>query len=272
MMTVDDRRNQLAQLKRKYGPSLDTVLETLDSLKQQVARTDKIQQDIVDIEQRIKDRQAELETNARELSFARKTAASDLADLAMAELYELEMDKARFEVGFEALAATGKDDVLTRGGEKIGPQGFEKVQFLLSPNPGEPVKPLVKIASGGELSRIVLALKAVLSKIQSLETLIFDEVDAGIGGATSQKVGLKLSQLARTSQVICITHLAQIAKFAQHHYQIKKQVTDGRTATTILPLSDESGRIDEIARMIGGSDISKATRAHAKELLDNALS
>ena len=147
---------------------------------------------------------------------------------------------------------------------------MDKVSFLLRPNPGEALKPLVKIASGGELSRIVLALKAVLSKTQSLETLIFDEVDAGIGGATSEKVGLKLKQLSKKHQVICITHLAQIAKYATNQFRISKDVIDDRTCTSIVPLKEENARIEEIARMIGGTSISKATLIHAKELLDQA--
>jgi len=149
---------------------------------------------------------------------------------------------------------------------------LDKVRFLLSPNPGEALKPLVKIASGGELSRIVLALKAVLSKNQSLETLIFDEVDAGIGGATSEKVGLKLKQLSQKHQVICITHLAQIAKYAANQFRISKDVINGRTFTTIIPLKEGKTRVEEIARMIGGKHITDATLTHAKELLGQASS
>jgi DNA repair protein RecN (Recombination protein N) len=144
------------------------------------------------------------------------------------------------------------------------------VRFLLTPNPGETPKPLAKIASGGELSRIVLALKAVLCRDQSFETLIFDEVDAGIGGATSDKVGLKLKELGRVQQVICITHLAQIARYGNHQFRITKQVSDGRTATRITPLTCQEDRVKELARMIGGSRITDATLVHARELLDTA--
>jgi len=149
---------------------------------------------------------------------------------------------------------------------------MDKICFYLSPNPGESVKPLVKIASGGELSRIVLALKAVLSTTQSLETLIFDEVDAGIGGATSEKVGLKLKELGAKHQVICITHLAQIAKYGARQFRISKQVVNGRTCTSIVPLETQEERVEEIARMIGGQEITPATRTHAQELLLDGLS
>jgi DNA repair protein RecN (Recombination protein N) len=180
------------------------------------------------------------------------------------------MGKARFDVEFIFKTAHSSDPVATPDGQKIGPSGMDSVRFLLSPNPGEPLKPLIKIASGGELSRIVLALKAVLSTSTSVETLIFDEVDAGIGGATSEQVGKKLGQLARKHQIICITHLAQIAKHGDHQYRIVKQVDQGRTFTTIVPLEDEAERVEEIARMIGGTTITTATRAHAQELLDQA--
>jgi len=180
------------------------------------------------------------------------------------------MRKAKFEVAFSTLITKESEDIATTDREKIGPTGMDRISFLLSANPGESLKPLVKIVSGGELSRIVLALKAVLSKSKSLETLIFDEVDAGIGGATSEKVGQKLNQLSQKHQVICITHLAQIAKYAADQFRISKDVIDGRTFTTIVPLTNGNDRVEEIARMIGGTDITDATLIHAKELLEQA--
>jgi DNA repair protein RecN (Recombination protein N) len=128
------------------------------------------------------------------------------------------------------------------------------------------MKPLSRIASGGELSRVILALKAILAGVDSVETIIFDEVDAGIGGAVAEKVGEKIKALSAHHQVICITHLPQIAKFGDHHYKIKKTVADGRTTTVIHPLS-EALRIDELARMLGGATITDATLAHAREML-----
>jgi DNA repair protein RecN (Recombination protein N) len=149
----------------------------------------------------------------------------------------------------------------------VSSTGMDQVTFLLSPNPGEDPKPLNRIASGGELSRIVLALKAVLSGFESQQTLIFDEVDAGVGGATAEKVGLKLKQLSADHQVICITHLAQIAKYADTQYRISKQVENNRTRTSIIPLTTENQRVEEIARMIAGQSISPAALNHARDLL-----
>ncbi|MDZ7664248.1 MAG: hypothetical protein U5K27_02780 [Desulfotignum sp.] len=177
------------------------------------------------------------------------------------------MDKARFHVAISHQSSDQPKDILTADGHKIFVSGMDRVRFLLSPNPGETPRPLAKIASGGELSRIVLALKAVLSQTQSFETLIFDEVDAGIGGATSEKVGRKLAALADQHQVICITHLAQIAKYGHHQFRISKQVVNGRTCTDIVPLGSLEERVEEIARMMGGARITDATRTHARELL-----
>ena len=137
---------------------------------------------------------------------------------------------------------------------------------MIAPNVGEAIKPLAAIASGGELSRIVLALKAILAQTDSLETVVFDEVDAGIGGGVAEMVGQKLAALAGHHQVLCITHLPQIAKFGQHHLRIVKNVVKGRTHTTITPL-DAEARVEEIARMLGGEKITATTLAHARELL-----
>ncbi len=270
--TLDQRLDLISKLKRKYGPGLDQLFETYDNLQQQLDRVTGIEKQIRDNERKIRQMSATLSDKALELSSLRQTAAQKLSGAAKKELAALEMEKAAFDVRFSKKDAKGAGDIATPGGDKIGPFGIDRIQFLLSPNPGESPKPLAKIASGGELSRIVLALKAVLSKTQSLETLVFDEVDAGIGGATSEKVGLKLKKLSLSQQVICITHLAQIAKYGAHQFRILKEVVKNRTCTRIIPLKDRQSRVDEIARMIGGAQISEATRTHAKELLDKAIS
>jgi DNA repair protein RecN (Recombination protein N) len=149
----------------------------------------------------------------------------------------------------------------------ISESGIDRATFMIAPNPGEELKPLASIASGGELSRVVLALKAILADTDAVETIVFDEVDAGIGGGTAEVVGRKLSELARHHQVICITHLPQIAKFGEHHFSIAKHVSDGRTLTTIQPLNKED-RTQEIARMLGGEEITQTTLDHARELLE----
>ena len=269
---ADQRLDLISRLKRKYGGTLDTLFYEYEAMQKKLSHTTEIEKQITIFEKDIKQGLKKISQKAKELSTLRKTAGKKLSKLAKNELDALEMGKARFEVAFSAQTTRDAEDIATAGGEKIWSNGMDKVSFLLSPNPGETLKPLVKIVSGGELSRIVLALKAVLSKNQSLETLIFDEVDAGIGGATSEKVGLKLKQLSQKHQVICITHLAQIAKYAANQFRISKDVINGRTFTTIVPLDEETARIEEIARMIGGTNISKTTLTHAKELLEQASS
>jgi len=160
-------------------------------------------------------------------------------------------------------------DSLTIKGALIGPRGGEEVEFLISPNIGEEPRPLSKIASGGELSRIMLAIKKILTKGGEDQTLVFDEVDAGIGGETAEVVGRKLRDLARYHQVLCVTHLPQIASFGQAHYRVAKKEVEGRTITSVQRLQGEMV-VEEIARMLGGKRITAATRAHAQEMLQKA--
>lgn len=265
--TVHQRLDLISRLKRKYGGSLDALFQRYEDLTRQLDETEGLDRRIRDLVQEKKDLDARLCRCAGDLSEKRRQAADSLARLAGHELAALEMDKARFQVDVFQEPADPARDICTPGGKKISATGMDRVRFMLSPNPGEAPRPLSKIASGGELSRIVLALKAVLSRTQSFETLIFDEVDAGIGGATAEKVGRKLSALADRHQVICITHLAQIAGFGRHQFKISKKVTHGRTCTHIEPLAAIEDRVEEIARMIGGAFITEATRTHARELL-----
>ncbi|HBT89806.1 MULTISPECIES: DNA repair protein RecN [unclassified Desulfobacter] len=267
---VDQRLDQIARLKRKYGGSLDTIFEQYRNMAQTVADIQGIDGRIEQLEQEQKGLVVQIRQKAKALSMRRQKEGLALARQAKAELGVLEMGRASFEVDFSTDPCDDPSELVTEDKEKIFITGMDRVRFLLSPNPGETPKPLAKIASGGELSRIVLALKAVLCRGQSFETLIFDEVDAGIGGATSDKVGLKLKELGRVQQVICITHLAQIARYGNHQFRITKEVSDGRTATRITPLNCQEERIKELARMIGGSRITDATLVHARELLDTA--
>jgi DNA repair protein RecN (Recombination protein N) len=148
-------------------------------------------------------------------------------------------------------------------------RGADRVEFLISPNVGEEVKPLAKIASGGELSRIMLAMKRILAKVGGRQVLIFDEVDSGIGGAMAEVVGKKLKELSRHHQVICVTHLPQIACFADQHHSVRKEVKSGRTMTLVDRLDKES-IVDEIARMLGGVKVTEKTKAHAREMIESA--
>ncbi|NWH05890.1 DNA repair protein RecN [Desulfobacter latus] len=267
---VDQRLDQIAKLKRKYGGSLDAVFKQYRNMAENLADIQGLEGRIEQLEHKQKGLVARIRQKAKALSMRRQKEGLALAGLAKAELGALDMGRASLGVDFSTDSGIDPDELTTANNEKISATGIDRVRFLISPNPGESPKPLAKTASGGELSRIVLALKVVLCRGQSFETLIFDEVDAGIGGATSDKVGLKLKELGRVQQVICITHLAQIARYGNHQFKITKQVSGGRTGTRITPLTCKEDRVTELARMIGGSRITDATLAHARELLDTA--
>ncbi len=183
-----------------------------------------------------------------------------------AELAQLAMEKTRFDVCFapdDAEAAAADPSQWTE-------RGLERAEFLLSPNPGEDLRPLAKIASGGELSRLMLAIKSVIGRDATGLTLVFDEVDAGIGGRVAEVVGRKLKAVAARRQVLCVTHLPQIAALADQHLAVRKQVAKGRTVTLVDRLSDEA-RVEEVARMLGGETITSTGREHAREMLKQSL-
>ena len=281
---TEARLDVIQKLKRKYGkPSLKTLFAFHAGLKEKLADTENLTGRIEAMEKRCHSLSQALGAQALKLSEKRKIAAEELAGLAENELKTLEMDQIRFTISIThtplGRTETQKElfpeenrenktkNLLSVKGMKITDTGMDRVSFLMAPNPGEKPRPLARIASGGELSRVVLALKAILSGTDVLGTLVFDEVDSGIGGKTSDKVGMKLKALSRKYQVICITHLAQIAKYGSNHYKIEKQVVNQRTTTMITPLTDKADRTREIARMMGGSTITKATLEHAAELL-----
>jgi DNA repair protein RecN (Recombination protein N) len=203
---------------------------------------------------------------ARSLSKRRHAAGADLAARVQRELAQLALEKARFEVAFRPLAPSGDD----QDAEHWSERGLEAVEFLLSPNPGEELRPLARIASGGELSRILLALNAVAAVGAPAETLVFDEVDAGIGGRVAEVVGRKLRTVAESHQVLCVTHLPQIASLADGHHVVTKREVKGRTVTDVHPL-DGPERIEEVARMLGGATITDTTRRHAREMVKQSL-
>ncbi len=265
---VDERLDTLNKLKRKYGGSIESVLNRLKSIEQDLSDIENIAEKISETERQIRKLHTKLSEMALDLSRRRKKTADDFAHKVVAQLATLRMSKTGFRVSLQSTPADEKTDTpLTVENRVITETGIDRATFLISPNVGEALKPLISIASGGELSRVVLALKALLAKIGSIETVVFDEVDAGIGGGVAEVVGKKLADLAEHHQVICITHLPQIAKFANQHYCISKHVSKGRTRTSILLLSAED-RHKEIARMLGGEKITEATLAHAREMLD----
>jgi DNA repair protein RecN (Recombination protein N) len=266
---VEERLDTLNQLKRKYGGSLDAVFEKLKSIEQGLCGIENIAEKIKEAETHIDQIHTELKDLTLKLSRKRKKTADSFAKKVMGQLATLKMSKTNFRVAVQATPADEKTDPhLTAGSHMITEAGIDRATFLIAPNVGEALKPLASIASGGELSRVILALKALLAKTDSVETVVFDEVDAGIGGGVAEVVGKKLADLAKHHQVICITHLPQIAKFGDQHFRISKQVSAGRTRTSINLLNTED-RYQEIARMLGGERITRTTLAHAREMLDH---
>ncbi len=259
---IEERLSRIESLKRKYGGPIEDIRIYLERLRQERDDLLRIQEKLAEADAATAALLSEYEAKARALSVARQAAAGELEKQIEKEIGGLGMKKARFHVRIEPRPLT------TDNPEDVRDFGLDDVEFLISPNPGEDLKPLRKIASGGELSRIMLALKAVNKEKGGVRTLIFDEIDAGIGGKTADFVAQKLRSLARAHQVICITHLPQIASFADHHFRIAKRVANDRTFTTVEKLENES-RIEEIARLMSGSHITELTRQSAKEMIEH---
>jgi DNA repair protein RecN (Recombination protein N) len=264
---IEERLSALERLRRKYGGSIESILEHQRRAEQEL-------QELAESEERIEALQAEVDKGvqateklARALSAARRKAAEGLGRAITAELESLGMGDAKVVVEVEDCPSSG--DALAVGGAHLSPTGIDRVEFLIATNRGEEPRPLGKIASGGELSRAMLAVKRVLAGLGPAGLYVFDEVDAGIGGAVAEVIGRKLQQIARHHQVICITHLPQIAVFADAHFFVHKAVTKGRTRSQIKTLTAAEQR-DEIARMLGGIQITDKTRAAAAEMLRSA--
>ena len=255
---LEERLAQFERLRRKYGTSVDEILgfrEEAAAELQGLAGSDDRMQKLA------AERAAELERLTKEvraLTRGRKKAAAALAAAATDAIRGLSLPEATLDVALEPVSTDGE--------LPAGPSGAEQASLEFSANPGEAARALKKVASGGELSRVFLALKNVLRQASAGMVLVFDEVDAGIGGAVADRVGAVLSELADQHQVLCITHLPQIGARGGHHFRVAKGQEDGRTVTRVAPL-DAKGRENEIARMAGGEEITAATRRHAKELL-----
>ncbi len=238
---IEERLDKLNRLKRKYGQSLEEVLAQLKTLKEEYQQLELGEEGLRELEATLKEREEEALSLAKELSAKRKEAGRRLAQAVMERLAALGMAEARFRVEVKS----GKTEAAA-----LGPLGLDRVEFLVATNPKAEPRPLTKVASGGELSRIFLSLKTALSEDQKAQVLIFDEVDAGIGGLTAAKVGAMLKELSRHQQVICVTHLPQIAALADHHFVVEKESDAEETRTMIKALSPEE-RVEEIARMLG---------------------
>jgi len=264
---VEERLDLINKLKRKYGGSLDGVFAHSEAVSLELAEVENVDEQITVTEKQLAGCHSRLAELALNLSQQRRKTEKALAHEVEAELKNLKMGQTRFEVALHHMPTGDRtSDYLQVNGMQVFESGLDRAVFRIAPNVGEELKPLTAIASGGELSRIVLALKSILAATDAVETVVFDEVDAGIGGGTAEVVGHKLLELSAHHQVICITHLPQIAKFGSHHFSISKRVVKGRTLTAITVL-DEKSRVEELARMLGGVDITPTTLNHARELL-----
>lgn len=257
---IEERLSSIESFKRKYGGRIEDIQVYLDGIRGERDDLNRIQEKLAESEDTVARMFADYADRAGRLSKLRRTAGEELKSRMEKEIAQLGMKKARFHVRVEPRPTDLED------AENVRDSGWDEVEFLISPNPGEDLKPLRKIASGGELSRIMLALKAAGQPKDGFPTLIFDEIDAGIGGETADFVAAKLRRLARTHQVICITHLPQIASFADQHFRIEKRVENNRTFTTVRKL-DDAERIAEIARLMTGSRVTEAARESARTMI-----
>jgi DNA repair protein RecN (Recombination protein N) len=259
---VEDRLALIDRLKRKYGNAVDEVIAYGQEVARKLNELENREDVLRELKKQLEVAASAYLTTAQSISKRRYAAAKDLQKLGETEINELAM-KAQFKI-----EVSGSD-----APENWTASGFDGVAYLISPNPGEPLRPVEKIASGGELSRVMLALKATVETAKknkaagpAQRTLVFDEIDTGIGGRAAEAVGRKLKALARSNQVLCITHLPQIASFADHHYLIEKRESAGRAKTLVRPLSAEE-RTEEIARMLSGAKLTETSRQHAEQLL-----
>lgn len=250
---IEERLELIHQLKRKYGDTIEDILHYHSRIEKELREMENAEQNSEKQERQLSEALEKVKELAIKLSKQRKKSAKKLEKMIHEQLSALYMDKAVFEVK-------------CLNNSKLYSKGIDKVEFYIQTNPGEEMGPLAKIASGGELSRIMLALKTIFSQKMGVTSIIFDEVDTGVSGRVAQAIAEKISQISNNSQVLCITHLPQVAAIADNHYYISKSVNDGRTETSLKEL-DEKQKIREIARMLSGSEITELTLKHAEELI-----
>ncbi len=258
---IEERLDTITNLKRKYGASIEEILEYAKNAEIEASSIEQSDEILEDLKAKLREIKSELQVLGERLTTERKNAARQLESRISAELADLDMPKVRFSI--DVSNKISNDEI------SYTEQGKDNVEFLLSTNPGETLKSMSKTASGGELSRIMLAIKTVLAGTEGIDTMIFDEIDTGVSGRAAQRIAEKLSFLASSKQVFSITHLAQIASMADQHYLIKKTSTDDSTSTSVSCL-DTSGRVEELARIIGGVTVTDLTRQSALEMLELA--
>ncbi|GAA5346485.1 DNA replication and repair protein RecN [Planifilum fimeticola] len=251
---VEERLDLIHQLKRKYGDTIESILAYGEAVAEELEELRNRDENREEVKRKLEAVREELKSVASRLTSARKRAAERLERRMEEELSDLNMANTAFRVALQPSE---------RG---FTPTGCDRVEFQIAPNPGEPLRPLAKIASGGELSRLMLALKTIFIDVDPIDTVVFDEIDTGVSGRAAQSIAEKMAGLARKNQVLCITHLPQVACMADHHYLIVKEVSDQKTRTRVERLNAE-GRATELARMLGGVEVTTTTRRHAEEML-----
>jgi DNA repair protein RecN (Recombination protein N) len=249
---IEERLELLRTLKRKYGDSIEEILQYGEETRAKRDMLSHSEERGADLDAEIAVEDSGLRELCTQLSRLRKRAAAEFQKVTLSELHDLAMEKTRFEVHFEQGEPTAK--------------GADRAEFLIATNPGEPLRPLARIASGGEISRIMLAIKSAMARQEPLPTLVFDEIDVGVGGRTSSVIAEKLAALAHAAQILCITHLAQLASRGQQHFYIEKRLRGDRATVVVIPLSPEE-RVTEVARMIGGTEVTETVLQHAREML-----
>jgi len=265
---VEERLQLIKRLKKKYGSSIESILSFKEELSQKEYQLTQKKEELKRFETQIEEKGEYLLNLATTLSLKRQERAQEFEEKVEEELHLLDMAGTRFQIKFISNESRGDSILADRIDFVLTADGIDTVEFMISPNVGEDLRPLAKIASGGELSRIMLALKTILARSGLVETLVFDEIDAGIGGATAAVVGEKLRSLANYHQILGITHLPQIASCGEKHFLVEKRVSKGRTRS-LISLLDRESRINEIARLLGGRTISEKTLAHAREMLSS---
>jgi DNA repair protein RecN (Recombination protein N) len=259
LLEIEQRLDRLHRLIKKYGGSLDAVLDLQESLREQLAQMDHADAHLQELTRAVEQGVSNLRDVAERLSRKRIEAARKFMAQVMKELGALRMERTRFGVDVSRLS----------GDAPFGQTGQDTVEFVFSANPGEPLKPLAKVASGGELSRVMLALKTILAESDRVPVLIFDEVDAGVGGAVAEVMGTRLRDLSRHHQVLCVTHLPQVGSQAHAHYLVEKQIRHNRTVTQVRLLRPDEQE-EEVARMLAGVTVTKNARAAAAEMIASA--
>ncbi|HSO73941.1 MAG TPA: DNA repair protein RecN, partial [Blastocatellia bacterium] len=261
---IEERLAEIARLKRKYGGSIESALEHLARSQDRLRRIERSDEREIELRAELRAARESYLQVARKLHGERVRSAKKLERAVEQDLAEVAIEHARFKVQIDSPADWESDD--ESESSDFTDRGIDRVEFLFSANAGESAKPLAKVASGGEASRLMLVLKTVGSASEFPRTIVFDEIDSGIGGRVSEAVGFKLKKLSETNQVLCVTHQAQIARFAEAHLLVRKESAAGRTLVSIERL-DRRGRVEEIARMLTGAEITESARRHARELL-----